>query len=121
MLSGLTETGRTRGGGTAGGRIRIPTLGVERASLLGLPAAEQGRVLGVCEVLLGLLGHVHGLEVVGLPGLLVFLHELGGLNRVGPHANRLRSGNQHGHARRAVVRGVLGRAPEDTARLGAVT
>ena len=94
---------------------------MERASLLGLPTAEQGRVLGVCEVLLGLLYHVHGLEVEGLPGLLVFLHELGGLNRVGPHANGLRSGNQHGHARGAVVRGVLGRAPDEAARLGAVT
>ena len=94
---------------------------MEGTSLLGEPASEQRRVRVELGGVLGLGVHVHGFQGVVSPGVLVFTHELGGLNRVGPHVHRLRRRDQDRNARCGVLDRVLSRAPEQAARLGAVT
>ena len=94
---------------------------MEGASLLGEPASEQRRVRVELGGVLGLGVHVHGFQGVVCPNVLVFAHELGGLNRVGPHVHRLRRRDQDRNARCGVLDRVLSRAPEQAAGLGAVT
>ena len=94
---------------------------MEGTSLLGEPASEQRRVRVELRGVLGLGVHVHGFQGVVSPGVLVLTHELGGLNRVRPHVHRLRRRNQHRNARCGILDRVLRRAPEQAARLGAVT
>ena len=94
---------------------------MEGTSLLGEPASEQRRVRVELGGVLGLGVHIHGFQGVVCPNILVFTHELGGLNRVGPHVHRLRRRNQDRNARCGVLDRVLSRAPEQAAGLGAVT
>ena len=94
---------------------------MEGTSLLGEPASEQRRVRIERGGVLRLGVHVHGFQGVVSPRILVFTHELGRLNRVGPHVHRLRRRNQDRNARCGVLDRVLRRAPEQAAGLGTVT